>query len=98
MKKMFCSSCGGEIFIDFVVPPRSFSVDEDGNLYRVDNKEYEYAGFEVYCSNDRECKYYPVDSKSQEEFDLWVEESKQEIIKSSNFIQMILIFQRSLED
>jgi hypothetical protein len=98
MEKMFCSNCGGEIFVDFVVPPRSFSINDSGEIYRVDNREYEYAGFEVYCSNDTECKFYPVKLEEQKEFDSWLEKIKENIIKSSKLIQMILVFQRTLEE
>lgn len=71
MEKMFCANCGSELYVDFVTPTKSFCIDEDGKINRIDNNEDELPYFKVYCSNIEDkciCCYPTTDPEEQKKY------------------------------
>jgi hypothetical protein len=49
-----CIECGAEIGFDWVVPTKSYILNENGNIRREDNLLYDTPYITFYCTEDRE--------------------------------------------
>lgn len=52
IEKRYCPVCHEELLVQYVVPTKTFCIDESGNLSREDNNLTDLPYVEVICSSD----------------------------------------------
>jgi hypothetical protein len=84
MKEMRCPMCGSQIAMVRQVPEQYFYIDEDGEVERDSNVDFQigiYPNYEPICSNDRTHDIYPLlGTPRYKEFMEWCDEFESECI------------------
>ena len=85
LKTRVCPECGNEIMFSYIVPERSYTI-EDGEIVRGDawvGPYYDNPHFDFYCSNDRAHDIEKISIIYERSLDEWQEEIENEFFKQN---------------